>query len=230
MFILFALGTIALIAFVSFATYRTGQLLEYWQPEENLLLLPGENLVRLGLIAVCIGLGFISPQTPEQLGWLPADPLGDIAIGALAGVAISLALLPPTLWILHRRPEWYNDVVLRNIRPHSRREWLLVILALIPVALLEELLFRSLLLGGFAPYVNVIYFAIAAAILFGLLHRPQGEWGIVGVTLVALVLSALFLWRGSLLVVVIAHWVTNVGQLLQAERFERQEHNEAANE
>lgn len=225
MLILFTAGVLALLAFVSFATYRTAQLLQEWQPDENLLLLPGENLARLGLIVVCVALGFISPQTPAQLGWIPADPLGDIATGVLAGIAISLVLLPPTLWIMRRHPEWYNDVVLRSIQPRTRREWFLVILALIPVALLEELLFRSLLLGGFAPYVNVVYFAIAAAILFGLLHQPQGEWGVVGVTLVALVLSALFLWRGSLLVVVIAHWVANIGQLLQAQRFERQGNN-----
>ncbi len=209
-----------MLGFVSFATFRTSEILQTWTPEENILLIPAENVVRLVMIALCIGLGLLSPVVPEALGWIPSDPLGDIGIGVVVGLGISLAMAPPTLWVMRHHPEWYSDVVLRSIRPRTQREWPLVILALLPVAILEELLFRSLLLGGFSPYVNVIFFAIAASILFGLLHRPQGEWGVVAVTVVALVLSALFMWRGSLLVIVVAHWVANIAQLLQAERYE----------
>ena len=218
--ILFTIGMLIMLGFVSYATFRTSEILQTWTPEENLLLIPAENIVRLVMIALCIGLGLLSPVAPKELGWIPADPLGDIGIGVVVGLGISLAMAPPTLWVMRHRPEWYSDIVLRSIRPRTRREWPLVILALLPVALLEELLFRSLLLGGFSPYVNVIFFAIAASLLFGLLHRPQGEWGVVAVTVVALVFSALFMWRGSLLVIVVAHWVANIAQLLQAERYE----------
>ena len=89
-----------------------------------------------------------------------------------------------------------------------------MVLALLSVAFMEELLFRSLLLGAFAPHVNIIYFVIGVSILFGLLHMPQGEWGVSGVILVSLILSVLFLWRESILVVFIAHWVMNVMQLV----------------
>ena len=219
--ILFVVGLVLLLGFVSFATYRTGQLLETWQPEENLLLLPFENLARLVMIAAGFGLGWLSGLGPAALGWIPTDLVGDIGIGLVTGVTISLALLPPTLWVQRHRPQWQSDVVERAIRPRNRGQWPLVLLALIPVALLEELLFRSLLLGGFAPYVNVLFFAVAASILFGLLHRPQGEWGVVGVTVVGLILSALFLWRLSLWVVVIAHWTANAGQMIQAEMLNR---------
>ena len=218
--ILFTIGMLIMLGFVSFATFRTSEILQTWTPEENLLLIPAENIVRLVMIAACVGLGFLSPVGPRELGWTPTDPLGDIGIGVAVGLGISLAMALPTLWVMRHHPEWYSDVVLRSIRPRSLKEWPLVILALLPVALLEELLFRSLLLGGFSPYVNVIFFAIAASILFGLLHRPQGEWGVVAVTVIALVLSALFMWRGSLLVIVVAHWVANIAQLLQAERYE----------
>ena len=218
--ILFIIGMLIMLGFVSYATFRTSEILQTWTPEENLLLIPAENIVRLVMIALCIGLGLLSPVTPKALGWIPTDPLGDIGIGVVVGLVISLAMAPPTLWVMRHHPEWYSDIVLRSIRPRSRKEWPLVILALLPVALLEELLFRSLLLGGFSPYVNVIFFAVAASILFGLLHRPQGEWGVVAVTVVALVFSALFMWRGSLLVIVVAHWVANIAQLLQAERYE----------
>lgn len=213
---LFLIGLLALLTFISFATYRTGQLLRSWQPEENLLLMPFENAARLGMIALCVGLGWLSGRGAAGLGWLPAQPLADIGLGVAAGLGLSLALLPMGLWVRRYRPAWYSDVVMQAVMPRTRREWPLVILAFLPTALLEELLFRSLLLGGFAPFVDVLYFAVAVSIFFGLLHLPQGEWGVVGVTLVALALSALFLWRQSLLVVVMAHWVANVAQLVQA--------------
>jgi len=219
--IVFTVGMIIMLGFVSYATYRTGDVLETWTPEENLLLNPPENVIRLVMIALCIGLGLLSPVGPKELGWIPTDPLGDIGIGIVVGVSISLVAAPITTWVIHHHPEWYSDVVLRSIQPRTRREWPLVILALLSAVLVEELIFRSLLLGGFSPYVNVVYFAIAAAILFGLLHFPQGQYGVVAVIIVALVLSALFLWRESLLVIVVAHWVTNIGQLIQANRYDK---------
>ena len=205
---LFPIGLILLLAFVSFATYRTSQLLRVWKPDRNLLLTPSENLARLGIIALCVGLGVLSGQSAASLGWVSPQPLEDILLGLALGVGMSLLLLPPSLWIRRHRPAWYSDVVINSILPRSRREWPLVLLALIPAALVEELLFRSLLLGGFAPYVNVVYFAIAASIFFGLLHIPQGEWGVFGVTLAGLALSAVFLWRFSLLLVVVMHWTS----------------------
>lgn len=213
---LFIIGLLLVLSFMSFATFRTGQLLHAWVPEENIALLPFENVARLGLIGLLLGLGWSSGRGAGALGWLPSAPAADVGLGLLAGLGISLALLPPTLWVRRHRPQWYSDVVMRSIRPRTTRQWPLVILALIPMAVMEELLFRSLLLGGFAPYVQVIYFAVAVSILFGLLHLPQGEWGVVAVTLVGLALSALFLWRNSLLLVVVAHWIANVLQLAQA--------------
>lgn len=215
--IFFFIGLAALLAYVAFAVYRTGQLLRVWRPQENLLLSPFENIARLVMIGICIGLGLLSGQSPQALGWSFDNFASDVALGAAVGVGISIILLPIGLWVLRHRPHWYNDVVLESVRPRSRRQWPLVILAFLPAALLEELIFRSLLLGGLAPYANVVYLAVAASIFFGLLHLPQGEWGVIGVTIVGLVFSALFLWRGSLWLVVSAHWVANIGQIIQAE-------------
>jgi membrane protease YdiL (CAAX protease family) len=211
---LFLIGLLALLIFISLATYRTNQLLREWTPEENLLLSPPENLARLALIAVSIGLGFLSGESFRTLGWAPPDPLGDIAIGIGVGVLLPALLYFPTQWVEQHHPEWHSEVVVHSIRPRSSREWPWVVIALLPVALMEELLFRSLLLGAFAPYVNIIYFVVGVSVFFGLLHIPQGEWGVVGVILVSIILSVLFLWRESLLVVVIAHWVMNVMQLI----------------
>ncbi len=210
----FLIGLAALLVFIAVATWRTSQALQQLEVEQNILLSIPENIARLAIIAFSIGLGFLSGQSFRALGWMPSHPLGDIAIGALAGLLLPLLLYIPSQWVEAHHPEWYSDVVVRAIRPRSSREWPWVILALLPVALMEELLFRSLLLGAFAPYVNILYFVIGASIIFGLLHLPQGEWGVVGVILVSLLFSFLFLWRESLLVVVIAHWLMNVVQLV----------------
>ncbi len=219
--LLFSFGLALLLAFVCFATYRTGQVLASWKPEQNLLLAPGETIARLVMVGVAVGLGALSGRGSAALGWASAQPLVDGAIGLAVGGAISLALLPPTLWVRRHRPGWHSDVVLESIRPRNRRQWPLVLLALVPVALLEELLFRSLLLGGFGHLVAVWWFALAASILFGLLHRPQGDWGVAATTAVSLVFSALFIWRPSLLLLTAAHWMTNATQLALAAWLEK---------
>ncbi len=221
---LFLIGLLALLGFISFATYRTNQALKVWTPEENILISPPENIARILFILLAVGLGFLSGEDPHTLGWRPLDPVGDVFIGLALGVAIPLLLYYPSRWVETHHPEWYSDVVVNSIRPRSRREWPWVILALLPVAILEELLFRSLLLGAFAPHVNIVYFVIGVSVFFGLLHLPQGEWGVIGVILVSLVLSVVFLWRESLLVVIIAHWLMNVMQLVLDALTRRREH------
>jgi len=211
---LFLIGLFALLSFIAIATWRTNQILKVWTPEENLLLSLPENIARLVMIGVAILLGFLSGESLRTLGWAPPHPQGDVAIGLAIGVLLPIILFYPSRWVETHHPGWYSDVVVRSIRPRSAREWPWVLLALAPIALMEELLFRSLLLGAFAPHVNILYFVIGVSIVFGLLHMPQGEWGVIGVILVSLILSVLFLWRESLLVVVIAHWLMNVMQLV----------------
>lgn len=211
---LFLIGLLVLLSFIAIATYRTNQVLKEWTPEENILLSLPENIARLVMIIIAVGLGFLSGESYRALGWLPPHPLSDVGIGITMGILLPVLLFFPSRWVETHHPEWYSDVVIRSIRPRSPREWPWVILALLSVAFMEEMLFRSLLLGAFAPHVNIIYFVIGVSILFGLLHLPQGEWGVSGVILVSLILSVLFLWRESILVVFIAHWMMNVMQLV----------------
>jgi uncharacterized protein len=103
--------------------------------------------------------------------------------------------------------------VMHYIIPKSRREFLLVLLALIPVVLLEELLFRSLLLGGLSPLAPEIALLIGFGLVFGLFHSPQGIWGMIGAGLGGIIFGLLFLWQQSLLAPVVAHYVANAAQI-----------------
>lgn len=218
-FWLFALLTLALVAFIGYGTYATARLLRTWRPDRNLLLLPAENLLRLVLIGVCIILGILSGLPPSQLGWSLASIGQQVLWGVVWGAALALFFYGTTQWLVRATGQrYYSSVVIQAITPKDARELMLVLLAMVPVVLLEELLFRSLLIGGFARLVSLPVLIIGWSIIFGLLHSPQGTWGMVGAAVGGLVLSLLFVTQGNLLLPLVAHYVTNIVQVIQAMR------------
>ncbi len=217
--ILFVFGTLFVLAFLSWATYRTAVFLRQVRLDFNLLLVPAENLLRLFLIIICIWLAQQSGQPYARFGWGAAQPARDVLIGFAIGILVALILPSLTQWAIARfGAHVYSPNVVRSILPRNRREWLLVPLALIPSVFLEELLFRSLLLGGFAIFVSPVGLAILWSVLFGAMHLPQGMFGIVVAALLGLLLSALFLMTASLLAPTLAHYLINLLQLVVASR------------
>jgi membrane protease YdiL (CAAX protease family) len=218
-FTLFVAGTLALTAFIAWATYRSAQVLRQMQVDFNLLLLPAENLLRVGMVVACLILGWASGLPREQFGWTSHAPLTDLAIGLAVGVLAQTILNALTDWAISRfGPDIYSPVVMLSILPRSQEEWAPVLLALFPAVLVEELLFRSLLLGGLAVAWPVPVLIIGTALLFGWMHSPQGRLGVVMTAAVSMLLAALFLWRGSLLPPLAAHYVVNLLQLVIAHR------------
>jgi len=218
--IVFVAGTLTLTVFVSWATYRSAHILrQLGEVGINLLLLPAENVLRVGLVAACLILGWVSGLPREQFGWISSAPMVDVAIGVAVGVAIEVPLNALTNWAIRRfGPQIYSPLVIRSILPRSGEEWAPVLLALFPAVLVEELLFRSLLLGGLSLFFPVAVLIISTAFLFGWMHSPQGRLGMILTTAISLVLAGLFVWRQSLLPPLVAHYVVNVLQLLVAYR------------
>lgn len=217
--IIFATGTLTLTAAIAYLTYRSAQLLREIKVPFNLMLSPAENGFRLLLIVLCLALGWMSELPPARLGWAAPSPAIDILIGLALGVIVQSTLHPLTRWSVARFGEdVYSPVVMLNILPETPREWLLVPLALAPAALVEELLFRSLLLGGLSAFWPAIALAILGSLLFGVMHAPQGPLGVVATGVVGFVLSVLFLWRWTLLSVFLMHYTINLLQLLRASR------------
>lgn len=206
------------MAFVAFVTYRSGQLLRAgWRPPGNLLLSWPDNLARLLLIAGCVAVGALWGPGVQALGWRTTYLGQDLARGAVAGLILTLSIAGGG-WAIERR--WgrsvMDDRVVRSILPADAREWAGVIVALLPAAALEELLFRSLPLGGLNWLISPWLLLWPLALIFGLLHWPQGVWGVFGASLIAIVLSLLFLASGSLWVALATHYVLNLGQLAAA--------------
>jgi membrane protease YdiL (CAAX protease family) len=218
-FMFFVAGTLALTAFLAWATYRSAQVLRQMQVDFNLLLLPAENLLRVGLVVACLLLGWASGLPHEQFGWTNRAPLIDLAIGLAVGALAQAILNTLTDWAIGRfGPGIYSPVVVLSILPRRQEEWAPVLLALFPAVLVEELLFRSLLLGGLAVICPVPVLMAGTALLFGWMHSPQGRLGVVMTAAMSLLLAILFLWRGSLLPPLAAHYVVNLLQLAVAYR------------
>lgn len=218
-YVLFVVLTLILTAWIGHNTYLTARLLRTWRPESNPLLHPLETVVRLVLIAVCIGLGWLSGLDAAVLGWTPAHARAQVAWGGLAGLMLGAVFLLATRWVVKRTGQrYYSPLIIDLIVPKHAREFVLTAVAMVTIVLLEELLFRSLLVGGLTPLLPGPMLVVGVGILFGLLHSPQGAWGMAGAALAGMILGALFLLAGSLLLPCVAHYVANMVQVGAAYR------------
>ncbi len=216
---LFLVGLVALLTAIAFSTVRTGRLLQRWIPSCNLLLSGPENAVRLVLIGLCIGLGLALGPGAAALGWQTTHLMADLGLGLGIGLLMAVTFMALGQGVMRRwGPAVYDNRLLRAILPASAREWPGVLVALLPAAALEELLFRSLPLGGLNWLVPAAWLMWPLAIGFGLLHWPQGSWGVAGATLAAVAFSLLFLATGGIWAPLAAHYAMNVAQLVVAKR------------
>lgn len=210
-----------MVLLISYSTYTTARLLRTWRPDRNLLLLPAENLLRLVLIGVCLLLGLLSGAPAAQLGWVFSNVGQQVLWGVVWGMGTALFFYLSTKWLVaYTGQRFYSSIVIQSITPQSRVELVLVLALMLPVVLLEELLFRSLLIGGLGLLWPTSFLMITWSILFGLLHSPQGLWGMIGAGLAGLLLGMLFVAQGSILLPIVAHYVTNCLQVVQAMRLQ----------
>ena len=227
---MFVLITSVLIAFLGYGTYATAKLLRTWRPDRNLILLPAENILRILLLPVCVGLGLLSNLPFAQLGWRINSLLMPVAIqifaGIILGCLLALVFFVSTRWLMNSAgARFYSPTLIDAIVPHNRRQLALVILAMVPIVLLEELLFRSLLVGGFAPLLPMPALLIGTGILFGVMHSPQGIWGMTGAGMAGILFGLLFLGFGSLLAPIVAHYIANIVQIGIAMHMQAVDHS-----
>lgn len=106
-----------------------------------------------------------------------------------------------------------HDEGLRELlAPDAARGWAVLLVGVLPIiALFEELLFRAALIGAMSAGFGVSpwLLAIGSSIAFALGHGMQGRVGILVTGLLGFVLAAGFIYTGSFLVVVVAHYWIN---------------------
>lgn len=175
----------------------------------------GSQLLFAGLLAA-VTIWAAVPATALGLG---SVTLSQVAVGALLGVALWVA--SESGGRLGRRLGVDPAEALRGaLAPTTRREWWLLLGLVLPVvAVFEELLFRAALVGAFAAGfdVPVAALVVGSSVVFGLAHAAQGRVGMAVTGLLGVVLATAFVLTGSLVVVVVAHYVVNAAEFVVHE-------------
>lgn len=197
----------------------------------GLSLTPGFLLVNvafshgvLGVILVATAWYARIPRTAFGVAVQPWAIWMAIGFGIGLYVANEVAAAVATRWGVD------HDEHLRELlAPESWRGWVVLLGGVLPVvAGVEEVLFRAALIGvpamgfGWSPWG----LAVISSVAFGVGHGLQGPGGIVVTGLLGFALAAVFVVSGSLLIVIVAHYMVNalefvVHEGLHLEPFDR---------
>ncbi|WP_137289581.1 CPBP family intramembrane glutamic endopeptidase [Natronorubrum halophilum] len=152
---------------------------------------------------------------------IPADALGiefsrsflerGLVVGTASGLALYVANEIGAA--VSTRFGFDHDEDLRELlAPETLSGWLALLVIVLPIiAFFEELLFRAALIGalsagfGISPWL----LAVGSSVAFAAGHGMQGSVGVVITGLLGFVLAAIFVATGSLLAVVVAHYLIN---------------------
>ncbi len=163
--------------------------------------------------ALLVGAALYAAIPPEALGLeLSSTYVTEgVAYGTVAGLvlyAANEAGAAGARWAGIDHDEGLREL----LAPDSAGGWLVLLVGVLPlIAVFEELLFRAALIGavsagyGTSPWL----LAVVSSIAFALGHGIQGTAGIVVTGLLGFSLAAIFVATGSLLAVVVAHYLVN---------------------
>jgi membrane protease YdiL (CAAX protease family) len=169
--------------------------------------------VSQGLFAVLLLGGAWYAEIPAWAFGVAPDvaTLSDVAVGAALGVGLYAANE-----VGAAAGEQFGlggaEELRTALAPESPGGWAVLLLVVLPViAGFEELLFRGALVGVFAAGFDVSPWAMAlvASVAFALGHGAQGRVGVLVTGTLGFVLATAFVLTGSLLVVVVAHYLVN---------------------
>ncbi len=175
-----------------------------------------QGLFGLGIIV----LAWYTSIPPVAFGL--ADGLSVVAATAL-GTAIGLVffgLNDLATRFGQQRGMASSEALRAALAPESRLGWVVLLLVVLPIiAGFEELLFRGALIGvtaagfGLSPWL----LAVVSSLAFALGHEAQGRLGVLITGLLGFALAAVFILTGSLLVVIVAHYVINACEFIVHE-------------
>jgi hypothetical protein len=208
---------LAFVTFVAWLTYRSNVLLKELPPELNILLSLPETIARLFFVGLCLFLAWFSGLSAVELGFTLPHFWRSLGLGLAIGLTTQLAVAIITQAAIRRFGRHiYSTWLIRNILPKSQLEWLWLVLAFIPPVLMEELLFRSLLLGAFRGLLPLWPLIICTSIVFGAMHQPQGKLGMMVAGIINIWFSLLFVLTGQLFMTFVAHYTVNLFQVIAA--------------
>lgn len=149
------------------------------------------------------------------------DGLSMLVVGIVLGIALYLVNELGTLGAEAVGIET-PDELRESLAPDSPLGWVVLLCLVLPIiAVFEEFLFRAALVGALSVGFSISPWALAilSSIAFALGHGAQGTVGMVATGGLGLVLAAAFVMTGSLLVVVVAHYLVNALEFVVHEGF-----------
>jgi len=176
-------------------------------------------VVFTGGVAVLLVLGAarVHRQPWATLGFRSANVLLDVGLGVAACLGFLVCLVAATTAL------WLADPAMFEVIQESGDRLQAMLPPMSPVTILllsawvgvhEELLFRGFLLPRlrrlFGSWTAAV---VAGSVFFALLHGYEGAIAVVAIFFLSLVLSVLFVWRRSLLPVVVGHFLFDLLQL-----------------
>ena len=168
-----------------------------------------------GLVGLAIAAGLWWFEIPGTAVGITADPWSFGLPAVLLGLGFGFALWlgnEVAAGLADAAGATYDEAVRSMLAPDTLGGWVVLLGLVLPtVAVVEELLFRAALIGVPAAALGVSPWLLAglSSVAFALGHGAQGRVGIVVTGVLGLVLAAGYVLSGSLLVVVVAHYVVN---------------------
>lgn len=114
----------------------------------------------------------------------------------------------------------YDEKLREALAPAGAGGWALLLGVVLPVvAVVEELIFRAAAIGATAAGLGVSPWPLVgvSSAAFALGHGAQGKVGVAVTGALGFVLGAAFVYTGSFLVVVVAHYLVNALEFLVHE-------------
>ncbi len=145
-----------------------------------------------------------------------SDALPAVGVGAVLGLVLYAANAGVAA-VAGAAGIEFDSGLRELLTPETPAGWVLLLGVVLPIiAIVEELLFRGALVGALSVGFGVSPWLLAAASsgVFALGHGAQGRAGIAVTGLLGFALAAAFVMSGSLLTVVVAHYVVNATEFV----------------
>lgn len=175
--------------------------------------------------AVLLGAAWLAEIPPAALGVTLGDP-SSVGLPAVAtGIAVGIALYVGNelaAVVVDALGVDYSEGLRESLAPETLGGWFVLLLGVLPIiAGFEELLFRAALIGAFATGFGLSPWFLAAfsTAAFAVGHGAQGPGGVAVTGLLGFALAAAYILTGSLLVVIVAHYLVNALEFVVHEGF-----------
>jgi membrane protease YdiL (CAAX protease family) len=197
------------------AVFVAGTLLGSGPEPESLLSGSRLTSLYLPMLAVQWGLALYVVRIGRQRSFL-RDLLGTGRPGQaavdIASAAGAFALILASETFVHASFGTANNAARGALLPSSPAEHAVWVVVAVSVGVCEELVYRGYLLRQLRAFCHsLVAGCVLSALLFGLAHAEQGAGPAFRFGLYALLLSALAVWRRSLVPGILAHIALDLG-------------------